>query len=71
MLHTIFRVDTVTSGGLLMCFARFARFACCSGDPVYDSYGPKCNSRFFVNYGFALEQNDENQCVIPIAVCIV
>ena len=38
------------------------------GDAVYDSYGPKCNSRFFVNYGFALEFNEENQCVIPLAI---
>lgn len=31
---------------------------------MYDSYGRKCNSRFFVNYGFALEENEDNQCVM-------
>jgi len=40
------------------------------GMPVYDSYGPKCNSRFFVNYGFALEVNEENQCLIPISILV-
>jgi hypothetical protein len=30
------------------------------GDQVYDSYGRKCNSRFFVNYGFALDDNEED-----------
>lgn len=28
--------------------------------PIYDSYGKKCNSRFFVNYGFVLDNNLEN-----------
>jgi hypothetical protein len=36
------------------------------GDQVYDSYGRKCNSRFFVNYGFALDENTEdNECRHP------
>jgi len=35
---------------------------------VYDSYGRKCNSRFFVNYGFSLEQNEDNQCRIFLKV---
>jgi len=30
------------------------------GDQVYDSYGRKCNSRFFVNYGFCLDENSED-----------
>jgi len=38
------------------------------GDQVYDSYGRKCNSRFFVNYGFALEENEDNQTMIPLAI---
>jgi len=38
------------------------------GDQVYDSYGRKCNSRFFVNYGFALEDNEDNQCVVPLEI---
>jgi len=35
------------------------------GDQIYDSYGRKCNSRFFVNYGFSLEDNEDNQAIIP------
>lgn len=31
-----------------------------SGLEVFDSYGPKCNSRYFVNYGFTLPGNDSN-----------
>jgi len=38
------------------------------GEPIYDSYGPKCNSRFLVNYGFALEYNEENMCQIPVSI---
>ena len=30
------------------------------GEQVYDSYGRKCNSRFFVNYGFSLDDNEED-----------
>jgi histone-lysine N-methyltransferase SETD3 len=36
------------------------------GDQIYDSYGRKCNSRFFVNYGFSLDENEDNQAVIPL-----
>jgi len=36
------------------------------GDQIYDSYGRKCNSRFFVNYGFALENNPDNECILRI-----
>ena len=31
------------------------------GEELFDSYGEKCNSRFFVHYGFTLEENDANQ----------
>jgi histone-lysine N-methyltransferase SETD3 len=35
------------------------------GEQIYDSYGRKCNSRFFVNYGFSLEENSaDNQAVM-------
>jgi len=34
------------------------------GDQVFDSYGRKCNSRFFVNYGFSLEENEDNEAVM-------
>lgn len=30
-----------------------------AGHQVYDSYGKKCNSRFLLNYGFAVEKNQE------------
>lgn len=33
---------------------------------VYDSYGRKCNSRFFVNYGFSLAENEDNQVVLHL-----
>jgi len=31
------------------------------GQQVFDSYGRKCNSRYFVNYGFSLDENEDNQ----------
>jgi len=31
------------------------------GGQVFDSYGRKCNSRYFVNYGFSLDSNEDNQ----------
>jgi len=31
---------------------------------VFDSYGRKCNSRFFVNYGFSLEKNADNEALL-------
>jgi len=34
------------------------------GDPIYISFGRKCNSRFFVNYGMALDFNQDNQVQI-------
>lgn len=37
---------------------------CKLGDEVFNSYGKKCNSRFFMNYGFVLENNMENQVKI-------
>lgn len=36
------------------------------GSQVYDSYGRKCNSRFFLNYGFINMNNDANE--VPIIV---
>lgn len=35
---------------------------------MYDSYGRKCNSRFFLNYGFINQPNDANE--VPIIVNI-
>ena len=40
----------------------FTIHACCDigvGDSVYDSYGKKCQHRFLLNYGFAIENNRE------------
>merc|ERR1719436_598523 len=31
---------------------------------VFDSYGRKCNSRFFVNYGFVPEENEDNEAIM-------
>lgn len=36
------------------------------GAQVYDSYGKKCNSRFFLNYGFINPDNDANE--VPLVV---
>lgn len=36
------------------------------GDEIYDSYGRKCNSRFFMNYGFILKDNEDNEVPIKI-----
>ena len=36
------------------------------GNEIYDSYGNKCNSRFFLNYGFILEDNKNNE--VPISI---
>jgi len=30
------------------------------GKEIYDSYGFKCNSRFFVNYGFTVQDNEDD-----------
>lgn len=37
------------------------------GEPVYDSYGRKCNSRFLLNYGFIVEGNDANEVAVKVA----
>lgn len=36
------------------------------GEQVHDSYGRKCNSRFFLNYGFALAENEENEAMLIV-----
>ena len=36
------------------------------GEQVYDSYGKKCNSRFFLNYGFINLNNDANE--VPVRI---
>ncbi|CAM9814682.1 unnamed protein product [Chrysoparadoxa australica] len=41
-----------------------------SGAQVYDSYGQKCNHRFLLNYGFAIENNVEADGFCPNEVPI-
>lgn len=36
------------------------------GSEIYDSYGQKCNSRFLLNYGFTIPDNDVNEVVFFI-----
>jgi len=36
------------------------------GDAVYDSYGNKDNKRFFLHYGFVLENNPDNEVELTI-----
>jgi histone-lysine N-methyltransferase SETD3 len=41
-----------------------------AGDQIYDSYGQKCNHRFLLNYGFAVEDNRESDGFCPNEVSI-
>jgi len=36
------------------------------GGHVYDSYGKKCNSRFLLNYGFIVLENDGNEVALRV-----
>ncbi len=36
------------------------------GEQIYDSYGRKSNNRFFVNYGFSLDENEDNEAMIRL-----
>jgi len=38
------------------------------GAQIFDSYGRKCNSRYFVNYGFALDSNEDNQVAMNFSI---
>jgi histone-lysine N-methyltransferase SETD3 len=38
------------------------------GAQIFDSYGRKCNSRYFVNYGFSLDNNEDNQVAMFFSV---
>lgn len=33
---------------------------------MYDSYGKKCNSRFLLNYGFIVLNNDGNEVAVKV-----
>lgn len=44
------------------------------GDNLFESYGKKCNYRYFVNYGFTMENNEAEEVVVvlnPIARSII
>lgn len=38
------------------------------GAQIFDSYGRKCNSRYFVNYGFSLDKNEDNQVAMTFGL---
>ena len=38
------------------------------GQEVFDSYGIKCNSRFLLNYGFTVENNEDNEYKIILTL---
>ena len=38
------------------------------GQEVFDSYGIKCNSRFLLNYGFTIENNEDNEFKIVLTL---
>ena len=47
----------------------FSSDVACLLKQVYDSYGRKCNSRFFVNYGFALDDNEaDNEGLLCLSI---
>jgi len=37
------------------------------GDQIMDSYGRKCNSRFLLNYGFIVDNNDGNEYALKVS----
>ena len=41
------------------------------GEQIFDSYGQKCNHRFLLNYGFAVERNVEQDGFCPNEVPVV
>jgi hypothetical protein len=45
-------------------FTMTASRATAPGEELRDSYGVKCNSRFFVHYGFCLEDNPANEAIL-------
>ena len=38
------------------------------GEQIYDSYGKKCNSRFFLHYGFIVMENDGNEVAVKVNI---
>ena len=37
-----------------------------AGSQIYKFFGSKCNSRYFVNYGFVVENNSENGAILHL-----
>jgi len=60
---TVWTYDDAVTGFTITTTCSLAK-----GAQIYDSYGRKCNSRFFVNYGFSLDQNEDNQVVFTLEV---
>eukprot|EP00457_Paulinella_chromatophora_P002866 gb/GEZN01002871.1/.p1 GENE.gb/GEZN01002871.1/~~gb/GEZN01002871.1/.p1 ORF type:complete len:559 (-),score=89.75 gb/GEZN01002871.1/:565-2241(-) len=54
--ETTWSYDDVLGGFTIVTTRRLLK-----GAQIFDSYGRKCNSRYFVNYGFSLENNEDNQ----------
>mmetsp|Transcript_34560 Transcript_34560/g.6225 ORF Transcript_34560/g.6225 Transcript_34560/m.6225 type:complete len:93 (+) Transcript_34560:1036-1314(+) len=40
------------------------------GEEVMDSYGKKCNSRFLLNYGFIVRNNDANEYPFKLEISL-
>eukprot|EP00742_Colponemidia_sp_Colp-10_P009493 GILJ01010354.1.p1 GENE.GILJ01010354.1~~GILJ01010354.1.p1 ORF type:complete len:607 (-),score=103.19 GILJ01010354.1:130-1950(-) len=60
------RQTSWTFNAELQCFVIESLTTLAKGDPVLDSYGRKCNSRFFLNYGFLAEDNESNEVSIHL-----
>lgn len=54
--ETCWGYQDVADGFVMTALQGFA-----AGQAVHDSYGRKCNSRYLLNYGFVLADNQENQ----------
>eukprot|EP00978_Attheya_sp_CCMP212_P010362 scaffold25095_cov51-Attheya_sp.AAC.1 len=54
----------------IQCFTITTLQSISAGEQVYDSYGQKCNHRFLLNYGFAVEDNHEIDGFCPNEVPI-
>ena len=61
--QTLWYYDDERKGFIIEACDEIAR-----GDQVYDSYGKKCNSIFFLNYGFINQPNDADE--VPFRITI-
>eukprot|EP01017_Pseudomicrothorax_dubius_P027102 TRINITY_DN3084_c0_g1_i10.p2 TRINITY_DN3084_c0_g1~~TRINITY_DN3084_c0_g1_i10.p2 ORF type:complete len:598 (-),score=164.66 TRINITY_DN3084_c0_g1_i10:1899-3692(-) len=59
--QTSWQYDQVRGGFIIESLEDIPR-----GEQVYDSYGKKCNSRFFLNYGFIVLNNDGNEVAVRV-----